>query len=152
MAIKPDNRKFVAVAAKAAVITLAVIAFIVFVVWPLIWQLGFGLPGIAEFMLHRSRYEGIVAKVKQQNNSPGTDGGAIIDGLHVGWRRTQSGKYQIEIMTVDWDHAGSWGYVYSEFTPQLITSRDDEYDVPGGLPFINGKIVNHWWRAYTDLN
>jgi len=141
------------------VMSLAAAVLAIFIGWPLMWQLGFGLPGPAEFFLHQARYEQIVAAVKKLGTKQST-GGAVangydrdINGFHVSWSRDVGGNYKITIMTVDWDHGGSWGYVFADVPlAQAADGEYRDYDVPGGLPLVDKRINKHWWSVYTNLN
>jgi hypothetical protein len=122
------------------------------------WQLWLGLPGNADFYLHRAKYEGVVAKARALPLAPGAQTGAVFDGLKVDVGRSTSGLYIVTITTADWHHAGAYGYVFSDVPP---TPRPDPHypdrlgvDNPGDMPFVDKDIVGQggrWWAVYNDL-
>ncbi len=126
---------------------------LVFVVWPLVWQIGFGMPGYADFYLHRAKYENIVRTVKTLPLASGATTQLTISGIPVSAARLTNGQYQISLMTLDWDHAGSYGYLFADAPPKRVTDDDyREINAPGDLPFVDRQINRHWWSVYTNLN
>ena len=101
----------------------------------------------------------MVAKVKGQHLTPGQKISEQIDGDDVVAERSLSGSYALTIITQDWDHAGTYGYVFSD-TP-LTVQADDNYpsessiDNPGDMPFVDKAIIGqgrHWWSVYNNLD
>ena len=111
-------------------------------------QLGLGMPGRIEFAVHHRRYERIVDEVKKRGTAPG---GEKIDGLMTSWNRGADGRLVISIMTLDWHHAGSYGYVYSEASTAPALGQEDD-DLPGRLIFLDRKMRDRWWSAYNNLD
>lgn len=111
-----------------------------------------GLPGNADFYLNRSKYEGIVAKARSVSLAPGAQTQTRLDGLVVDIARSQSGS------TVDWHHAGVYGYVFSEVKltphPNVNYPNYQSVDNPGDMPFVDQAIVGQggrWWAVYNNL-
>ena len=127
--------------------------------WTMVWQVGFGLPGYMNFYLHYGKYQRMVAQVKSQHLTPGQKISELIDGDDVVAERSLSGSYALTIITQDWDHAGVYGYVFSD-TPLTIQSNDNypsesRIDNPGDMPFVDKAIVGqgrHWWSVYNNLD
>ena len=125
---------------------------------PFVWQFTFGRPGNADFYLHQRKYKNIVARVKELPLAAGAATTTRIDGLLVNAERSTSGSYTLTITTVDWNHAGVYGYVFSDVP---LTSHPNEnypdhqaVDNAGDMPFADKRIVNqegHWWSVYNDL-
>jgi hypothetical protein len=125
---------------------------------PLVWQLSFGRPGHTDFYLHRSKYQNIIARVKELPLPAGAHTSIRVDGLLVNAARGASGSYTVTITTVDWNHAGVFGYVFSDVP---LTSHPNEnypdhlsVENPGEMPFSDKRIVGqggHWWSVYNDL-
>jgi hypothetical protein len=137
-------------------VLLAGVAMYAFVF--LAWHLSVGRPGHADFYLHRSRYESIVRSVKQMPLAIGAQTTTHVDGLLVNVARSQSGSYVVTITTIDWHHAGVYGYVFSDvsLTPHPNANYPDlpSVDNPGDMPFSDKSIVGqggHWWSVYNDL-
>jgi hypothetical protein len=121
------------------------------------WQFAFGRPG-ADFYLHQSKYKNIVARVKELPLAAGAETTTRIDGLLVNAARSASGSYTLTITTVDSNHAGVYGYVFSDVS--LTAHPNENYpdhqavDNPGDMPFADKRIVSqggHWWSVYNDL-
>lgn len=81
-----------------------------------------------------------------------------IDGLLVNAARSQTGSYAVTITTVDWHHAGVYGYVFSDvpLTPHPNENYPDLPSVnnPGDMFFADKQIAGqggHWWSVYNDL-
>ena len=122
------------------------------------WQLWPGLPGNADFHLHRAKYEGVVAKAKALPLAPGAQTGAVFDGLKVDVGRSTSGSYTVTITTTDWHHAGAYGYVFSDvpLAPRPYPHYPDfqGVDNPGDMPFVDKSIIwqgGRWWSVYNNL-
>ncbi|MBV9925741.1 MAG: hypothetical protein JOZ96_12045 [Acidobacteria bacterium] len=122
------------------------------------WQLVRGLPGDADFYLHKEKYEGVVAKAKALPLEPGAQTDAMLEGFKVNVGRGASGSYTVTITTADWHHAGAYGYVFSDVP---LTPRPDPHypdfqgvDNPGDMPFVDKGIIGQggrWWSVYNDL-
>lgn len=139
-------------------LALIAVCLFVYVIWPLVWQLGFGLPGHADFYLNQSKYEVIVAKAKALPLEPGAQIRTRVDGLTVDVRRSPEGPYTMTITTVDWHHAGTYGYVFSDtpLTPHPNENYSDylSVDNPGDMPFLDSGISGQggrWWSVYNNL-
>ncbi|MFL6333548.1 MAG: hypothetical protein ACJ754_09595 [Pyrinomonadaceae bacterium] len=122
------------------------------------WQFRLGLPGNADFYLHRAKYEGVVARAKALPLEPGAQTSAVIEGLKVDVGRGASGSYTVTITTADWHHAGLYGYVYSDapLAPRPDSNYPDQQGVenPGDMPFAEREIIGQggrWWTVYNDL-
>jgi hypothetical protein len=118
-----------------------------------------GLPGNVDFYLHQRRYERIVAMSKGFPLAVGAETQTTLDGLKVDVARNTSGTYTITITTVDWHHAGVYGYVFSDAPlsphPNSNYPNEQSVDNPGDLPFVNKSILgqnNRWWSVYNNLN
>jgi hypothetical protein len=131
---------------------------LVFILGSLAWQLSFGGPGHTDFYLHQSKYKNIVARVKGLPLAAGAQTSTHIDGLLVNAARDASGSYTVTITTVDRNHAGVYGYVFSDLP--LIPHSNPNYpdflivDNPGEMPFSDERIVGqggHWWSVYNNL-
>jgi len=132
--------------------------FVVFVLLPLAWQIANGLPGNIDYYLHRGKYQSIIAKVRSLPLDHDGKAHTKIDGLIVNAERNQSGQYTVTIITVDWNHAGVYGYVFcdSSLTPHPNANYPDlpSVDNPGDMPFADKKIIGqdgHWWCVYNNL-
>lgn len=117
-----------------------------------------GLPGNTDFYLHQAKYQSIVAKAKALPLAPGAQTHTTLDGLRVDVGRNPSGSYTVTITTVDWHHAGVYGYVFSDLpvTPQPAENYPDSQSVdnPGDMPFVEKSIIRqggHWWSVYNNL-
>ena len=122
------------------------------------WQLGLGLPGHADFYLHRGKYEGVVAKAKALPLAPEAQTSTSVDGLRVDIGRSPSGSYTVTITTADWHHAGAYGYVFSDvpLSPYPNANYPDYQSVenPGDMPFVDKAIIGQggrWWSVYNNL-
>jgi hypothetical protein len=122
------------------------------------WQLWLGLPGHADFYLHRAKYEGVVAKARALPLEPGAQTTTVIEGLKVDVGRGTSGSYTVTITTADWHHAGAYGYVYSDapLAPRPDPNYPDQrgVDNPGDMPFADREIIGQggrWWAVYNNL-
>lgn len=140
-------------------LVLPAVGLLLWVAWTLLWQVGFGLPGYADFYLHQSKYRNIIARIKAQSLKPGANIHEWVNGYSVEAERSPSGSYAITITTVDWHHAGVYGYVFSDM-PLTIHPNDNypDYpciDNPGDMPFVDKGIVGqggHWWSVYNSLD
>jgi len=124
----------------------------------LVWQVRLGRPGYADFYLHQSKYTSIVARVKALPLAAGAQTNTRIDGLLVNAARSASGAYAVTITTVDSNHAGVYGYVFSDIalTPHPNENYPDfpSVDNPGDMPFSDKRIIGqggHWWSVYNNL-
>ena len=131
---------------------------LVYALGPLVWQLSFGRPGHADFYLHQSKYRNIVTRVKELPLAAGAETSTRIDGLLVNAARNASGSYTVTITTVDWNHAGVYGYVFSDvpLTPHPNPNYPDSLSVdnPGDMPFSDKRIIGqggYWWTVYNNL-
>jgi hypothetical protein len=134
------------------------VSVLVYALWPLVWQLAFSLPGHSDFYLHQSKYRSIVTRVKALPLAAGAQTSTRIDGLLVNAARSASGSYTVTITTVDWNHAGVYGYVFSDvpLSPHPNQNYPDSLSVdnPGDMPFSDKRIVGqrgHWWSVYNNL-
>lgn len=142
---------------RRLMLALPLVALLLWLAWTLLWQIGFGLPGYADFYLHQSKYRNIIAKVKAQTLAPGASTQEWVDGYLVDVARSPPGSYAVTITTADRGHAGVYGYTFSD-TP--LTAHPDEnaptypvVDNPGSLHFVDGAILGqggHWWSVYDD--
>jgi hypothetical protein len=138
-----------------AILTASVV---VLAVGLIIWQLGSGRPGLVDFYLHQSKYRNIVTKVKSLPLAANAQTNTHVDGLLVNVARSASGSYTVTITTVDWNHAGVYGYVFSDepLTPHSNENYPDfqSVDNPGDMPFSDKRILGqegHWWSVYNNL-
>jgi hypothetical protein len=122
------------------------------------WLSRSGLPGNADFYLNRSKYEGVVGKAKSVSLAPGAQTQTHLDGLLVDIERGSTGSYTITITTVDWHHAGMYGYVFSDVQltphPNVNYPNYQSVDNPGDMPFVDKAIVGQggrWWVVYNNL-
>jgi hypothetical protein len=138
--------------------TILAVIVLVSTIGPLVWQLSFGRPGHADFYLHQSKYRNIVTAVKRLPLAPGAQTTTRVDGLLVDVARDASGSYTMTITTVDWNHAGVYGYVFSDVP--LTSHPNQNYpdflsvDNPGDMPFSDERIIGqqgHWWSVYNNL-
>jgi cytochrome c1 len=125
---------------------------------PVVWQFTFGRPGNVDFYLHQGKYRNIVARAKELPLAPGAQTTIRIDGMRVDAARNASGAFTMTITTMDWHHAGAYGYVFSDVP--LTSHPNDNYpdrqavDNPGDMPFVDKPIVSQegrWWSVYNDL-
>lgn len=132
--------------------------FALWLAWTMRWQIGLGLPGDMNFYLHSGKYQRIVTKIKAQHLARGQKVSEQLEGDDVVAERSGSGSYTLTIITQDWDHAGIYGYVFSD-TP-LTVQPDANYpgefgiDNPGRMPFVDKAIAGqgrHWWSVYDNL-
>jgi hypothetical protein len=121
-------------------------------------QISSGQPGNADFYLHQERYLNIVTRAKALQLAAGAQTRTTIDGLLVDVARSPSGTYTVTITTVDWNHAGVYGYVFSDVP--LIPHPNQNYpdydyvDNPGDMPFADKSIIgqgSRWWSVYNNL-
>jgi hypothetical protein len=134
------------------------VSVLVYAFGPLVWQLSFGRPGHADFYLHQSKYRNIVTRVKELPLAAGAQTSTRVDGLLVNAARSASGSYTVTITTVDWNHAGVYGYVFSDvpLTPHPNENYPDSLSVDnaGDMPFSDKRIIGqggHWWSVYNNL-
>ena len=119
----------------------------------------FQSPGKAEFRLHRTRYEQIIAKVKATGYDP-LKGlrpwvSADLDPASFGRKRVNNGDmagmievsrdeatgaYSVSITTMDSGHFGTFGYVYSD-TPNVFPTGINMYLTA------ERQLDAHWWIA-----
>jgi len=140
------------------VFAIVLVGLLTFALGPLAWQLSFGRPGHVDFYLHQSKYKSIVARVKQMPLAAGRQTSTRIDGLLVNAARSKSASYTVTITTVDWHHAGVYGYVFSDVPltahPNQNYPEHPEVDNPGDMPFVEKQISGQggqWWSVYNDL-
>jgi hypothetical protein len=140
------------------VFAILVVGLLVYALGPLFWQLSFGRPGHSDFYLHQSKYRNIVTRVKELPLAAGAETVTHVDGLLVNAARNASGSYTVTITTVDWHHAGTYGYVFSDvpLTPHPNENYPDSLSVenPGDMPFSDKRIIGqegHWWSVYNNL-
>jgi len=123
-----------------------------------VFQISSGKPGNADFYLHQNRYLNIVIRAKALQLAAGAQARTTIDGLLVDVARSPSGTHTITITTVDWNHAGVYGYVFSDVP--LIPHPNQNYpdydciDNPGDMPFADKSILGQgarWWSVYNNL-
>jgi len=140
------------------VFAILAVTVLVYALGPLLWQHSFGRPGHANFYLHQSKYRNIVTRVKELPLAAGAETSTRVDGLLVNIARSASGSYTMTITTVDWHHAGVYGYVFSDVP--LTAHPNENYpeflsvDNPGDMPFSDKRIIGqggHWWSVYNDL-
>jgi len=122
------------------------------------WLIKSGLPGNADFYLNRRKYESMVARAKSVSLAPGAQTQTRLDGLVVDIERSQSGSYTVTITTVDWHHAGMYGYVFSDAPltphPNVNYPNYQSVDNPGDMPFVDKAIAGQggrWWAVYNNL-
>jgi hypothetical protein len=121
-------------------------------------QISLGQPGNADFYLHQDRYLNIVARAKALQIPAGAQARTTIDGLLIDVARSPSGAYTMTITTVDWNHAGVYGYVFSD-VPLIPHPNQNypEYDCignPGDMPFADKSIIGQgarWRSVYNNL-
>jgi hypothetical protein len=119
---------------------------LVYAVGPLLWELSFGRPGQADFYLHQSKYRNIVTQVKGLPLAAGAKTSTRVDGLFVNATRSAAGSYTVTITTVDWNHAGVYGYVFSDDPltphPTRITRTFRVWTIPARCRFqTSGSLV-----------
>jgi hypothetical protein len=157
--MKPDTSRTKKKRAKwPLALAIVLISVAVYLLGPLVWQLSFGRPGQVEFLLHHGKYQDIVSRVKAMPLAPGTQTTTHIDNLLVNVARNAAGAYTVTITTVDWNHAGVYGYVFSDvpLTPHPNENYPDfqSVDNPGDMPFSDKRIIGqggHWWSVYNNL-
>jgi hypothetical protein len=137
---------------------ILLLGFIAVVLLPLGWQIYNGLPGNIDYYLHREKYQSILTKVKALQLYPAAQTITRVDGMLVNVERDRSGAYTVTITTVDWNHAGVYGYVFSDasLTPHPNVNYPDfiSVDNPGEMPFADKSIIGqggHWWTVYNNL-
>jgi hypothetical protein len=137
---------------------MLLVGLVVFALGPLVWEVSLGRPGNADFYLHQNKYKNIISRAKALPLAAGGQTSSRIDGLLVNVARDASGSYSMTITTVDWNHAGVYGYVFSEagLTMHPNENYPDHPSVnnPGDMPFADKRIVGqggHWWSVYNDL-
>jgi hypothetical protein len=140
------------------VFTILGVGVLAYALLALVWQLSFGLPGHADFYLHQSKYTNIVTRVRELPLAAGAQTTTRVDGFLVNAARSASGAYTMTITTVDWNHAGVYGYVFSDvpLTPHASENYPDHLSVnsPGDMPFSDKRIIGqggHWWSVYNNL-
>ena len=133
-------------------------SLLVFAIGPMFWELWTGRPGNVDFYLHQRHYRNIVKKVRELPLAAGAKTNARVDGLLVNETRNASGSYTVTITTVDWNHAGVFGYVFSDepLSPHPNENYPDYLGVdnPGEMPFSDKRIIGqggHWWSVYNNL-
>jgi hypothetical protein len=140
------------------VFAFLLVSLLAYAFGPLLWEFSFGRPGHANFYLHQSKYRNIVAKIKELPLAAGAQTSTHVDGLLVNAARSPSGAYTMTITTVDWNHAGVYGYVFSDvpLAPHPNENYPDSLSVdnPGDMPFSDERIIGqggHWWSVYNNL-
>lgn len=140
------------------VLAILALCLLIYACGPIGWQFTFGRPGNSDFYLHQSKYKNIVARVKELPLTAGAQTTTRIDGLLVNVVRSASGSYTLTITTVDWNHAGVYGYVFSDvpLAPHPNENYPDHQTVdnPGDMPFADKRILSqegHWWSVHNDL-
>lgn len=142
--------RWVVIALLGVTLVIGILAFVL--------QISSGLPGNADFYLHQDRYLNIVTRAKALQLAAGAQARTPIDGLLVDVACSPSGIYTITITTVDWNHAGVYGYVFSDVP--LIPHPNQNYpdydcvDNPGDMPFADKSILGQsarWWSVYNNL-
>ena len=140
------------------IVALAGAGIAVFTLWHLTWQIGYGLPGNVNFYLRQGKYRSIVARARSISLSPGDRTTTNLEGLRVDVGRNPAGSYTVTITTVDWHHAGTYGYVFSDepLTPHPNVNYPDlrTVDNPGNMPFADNSIAgqgDQWWCVYNNL-
>ena len=133
------------------------VCVILYLGWELTLQIGFGLPGRADFYLHRKSYQSMVETAKTLRIPPGQNEKHFLVGLPCWILRDRTDHYLVTILTKDWGHAGRFGYIYSDDPYSAIPADDrpEERTLPvaGTLPlFVTGKINDHWWVAHDPLD
>ena len=140
------------------VFAILLVGLVGFALGPFVWQVSLGRPGNTDFYLHESKYRNIVNSAKGLRLAVGAQTSSRIDGLLVNVARDASGSYTMTITTVDWNHAGVYGYVFSDVG--LTAHPNENYpdhpsvDNPGDMPFADKRIMGqggHWWSVYNDL-
>jgi hypothetical protein len=125
---------------------------VVWLAWTSYWQLYVDFPGYLNFYAHQARYEGIVAQVKALHLKPGFSGKVATDRYDVWAQLSPTGACTISIVTQDWGHAGSYGYVYDEAEPVPTGDSYFPYDIPSSLPALETRLNHQWWTAYNGLD
>ena len=117
-------------------------------------------PGTVDFRLHRAQYERIAARAKtlptgpkgyshywinspmgaepigSRNRSGDMSGQVFVE-------RSDTGKFNVSIITQDMGHLGTFGYVYADAPGNSRGTRD--------LPSLQRRLDAHWWIAYNDM-
>jgi hypothetical protein len=77
---------------------------------------------------------------------------------HVWTQVSPEGMLKVVIETRDFDHAGEYGFAYSDTPLSPVPMDDDRHwfriDVPGYLSIVTPrmKIDEHWWKVLNNLN
>jgi hypothetical protein len=126
--------------------SLALVAF-----WFVLTEVIMGMPGRLNFSLHRSRYEEMITAAKRLEIPPNSHKDFNIAGMPVSVIRGPSGSYVITFITRDWNHAGIYGYIYTDDLLEPIDSEfsgEREFPVSGSTPlFVRSRISGHWWTG-----
>ena len=128
-----------------------------YIVWELVLQVGLGLPGRVDFYLHRENYCGIVSSAKAVGIPEHHSDQQSIGGASVCVTRGGGDDYIITIVTKDWNHAGFYGYVYTDKVYSAIPAEgmqgEKTLPVSGEIPlFVTHKISQHWWIAHDPTH
>ncbi len=132
------------------------------------WQLWVVGHGGFEFRMHQGRYEAIVEKIGPLGPTksemcryqfPDIDQPQLIEllrpedqdvsgqGAGMVWALRADSSLQVWIETVDWGHAGEWGYAYSSDGKPPVWNAD----LFGERWFLGKQLDAHWWTIYFDL-
>lgn len=134
-----------------ALVVYMTMALLAYQGWCLIWH----VPGWVDFQMHHHEYEKTVREVK--SHPPPHEGRTeylmMAGGIPAYYKRSASGAYTITLVTADWGHLGSGGYVYFDEPPARI--GNDPYrtvDAPGDLWTFEGQVRPHWWVVSNNLH
>jgi hypothetical protein len=126
---------------------LVSVSVAIWLAWTCFWQLKIGLPGWLNYHVHQDRYDAIVAKVKSASPK---DGATLnVDQYAVEVELDPEGRYTITIITQDWNHAGTYGYIYDESGRQARHDSANPYAIE---EFMDQRINRLWWTYYNGLN
>ena len=138
------------------VVRLVGALLIIVALWMFCTQVILGMPGYLNFLLFYKTYNSIVATAKRLDIPNGSQRDLTIGGAEVSINRETSGAYVVTIITRNWNHAGIFGYIYTDDVLNSIAS-----DFPGeetlptsqSIPlFVNGRISGHWWVGYDPTH
>ena len=124
------------------------------VIAPLLWALYWHIPGRLDFGLHHNHYQKVVNEVKARYSLSGDPRGQMVsDGITAHYERSESNQYTITLVTADWGHAGSVGFLYAD-QPPIRISRDpyQNVDAPGDLWTLGPQVAQRWWVVSCDLH
>jgi len=121
---------------------------------PVLWTLYWHIPGRLDFSLHHHRYEKVVDELKARSSHSGEQSGQMaMYGIDAYYKRLSTNHYTITLVTADWGHVGSAGYLYVDQSPVRITG--DPYqnvDAPGDLWMCGRQVAPHWWVISCHLH